>query len=449
MPIKFGPGERVKSTLDTYLVDEVLSQGAFAHAARAKSLIHGRNVFLKRYFNPTRALPWYDGFIQHQQELKRRIMSNPSVSQYSYEFVDFFEGTEGRGSKTFHQVFEFVDNGKALRTFIGEFESLGPVAQWDQRVTFARVMMMGIAALHSQRIVHTDLKPDNLLLIPNPVSPGNYHLKVIDLDWAIFSDQQAPWHGQGVGYVGTGGYMSPEHVPDKVPDERSDVFTCALMLGELLGAKHPFAKVKNDDKAYARAIKRAEFEAFRLPQPIPKVSNTAYLESLVNRALDPDPAKRPTAEELRQALFGRGKAGETPAPAPAPPRPTPITIPVSPKSAPVSPPPAPARPSAGAETVELLFDGRPVLKMRIDTVVGRQMLKPISPDAQFANETQFRIHRSPAREWVVSPIAGAGNETLVDGARLLTATPLRDGMRIAVGNSAKGIEKLPLVVRLV
>ena len=35
MPIKFGTGEKIKSGIDSYVVDKVLSQGAFAHAAKA------------------------------------------------------------------------------------------------------------------------------------------------------------------------------------------------------------------------------------------------------------------------------------------------------------------------------------------------------------------------------------------------------------------------------
>ena len=448
MPIKFGPAERVKSAADVYTVDIVVSQGAFAHAARAKSTSRGGNVFLKRYFSPTKSLPWYAGFVKHQQELKRRINTNDALKQYCYEFVDFFEGTEGRSNKTFHQVFEFIESGKALTKFIEELKPLGPVAQWDQRVRFARVMMMGITAMHGQKIVHTDLKPDNLLLIPNPVSPGDYHLKIVDMDWAIFSDQRAPWEGdpnQG-GYVGTPMYMSPEHVNGHVPDERSDVFTCALMLGELLGGGHPFSAVAN----YPAAIKRGDFKPLRLSQPVPKVENSAFLEDLINRALDPNPTKRPTADDLRSALFGKGKAGESkpvPVPPTVPTAPTPKPTPPAPR--PVTPPPQPTPDAPPAfTTVELLLDGRPAMTMRIDTTVGRAMLKPISPDAQFAGDSQFRIHRSASREWMVSPVAGTPNETIVDGVRLSAPTPLRAGMRLAIGNSAKGIEKLPLVVRL-
>jgi serine/threonine protein kinase len=265
-------------------------------------------------------------------------------------------------------------------------------------------------------------------------------LKIIDLDWSIFSDQQAPWHGDSShgGYVGTPMYMSPEHVAGQVPAERSDVFTCALMLGELLGGGHPYSRVSN----YSEAIRRGGHERFRLGQAVPKVENTPFLEELVNRALAPDAASRPTALELRDALFGRGKAGETPRPVSSP----------SPEVPSAEPPGPPRRPASarsgggGADVVELAFEGRPVLRMGIDTTVGRELLKPISPDAQFASDTQFRIHRSPSREWMVSPVAGARNETLIDGAKLLAPTRLRPGMRIAIGNEAKGIEKLPLVV---
>jgi serine/threonine protein kinase len=448
MPIKFGPGEKIKSSLDNYVVDKVLSQGVFAHAAKAQSAARGgKPVFLKRYFSPTRALEWYDGFVAHQQELKRRITATEDLRQYCYGFLDFFEGTEGRANKTFHQVFEFVENGKPLTTFLSELSAEGPTSNWEQRVSFARVMMMGIEALHAQRIVHTDLKPDNLLLIPNPSrGAGAYHLKLIDMDWAIFSDRKAPWDGMGVGYVGTPGYMSPEHIEQKVPTECSDVYTCAIMLAELLAGEHPFAGKRGDDAEMARAIKAGDFNHFKLAKPIDKVDNPFFFEALVNRALHPSASQRPTASELKHALFGRGDAGKTPdaplpAPVPAPaPRPTPAPMP--------APTPAPKPAAAPAQVVELMHDGKVGLRIGIDTVVGRAMLKPLSADALFFDEKQFRIYRAGSGEWMVEPLPGTPNETLLDGHKLVAMTPLRHGMQLAVGNSAKGIEKLPLTVRL-
>lgn len=457
MPIKFGPGERVKSAIDTYVVeslDDVLSQGAFAHAAKARSASRGEPVFLKRYFSPTRALDWYDGFVQHQQELKRRITTHAGLSQYCYGFLDFFEGTEGRANKTFHQVFEFVKNGKSLAQYLLELAPEGPLPQWDRRVSFARVMMMGIAALHEQRIVHTDLKPDNILLVPNPVRADVYNLKLIDLDWAIFSDRTAPWHGKGLGYVGTHGYMSPEHLNGEVPIEKSDTYTCALMLAELLTGEHPFAGKLGDDTVLRQAALKGDFRPFKLPTSINKVDNPLHLEGLINQALHPSPSERPSSADIKNALFGRGEAGESapPPPSPAPPAPSPVPI-TPPTPAPVpkpdaTPSPAPA-PAASAKTgVELQLNGKVALRINIDTTVGRQMLKPVHADAQFLADAQFRLQRSASGEWTVSPMPSTINETLVDGKRLEGAATLRNGMRIAVGNSAKGVEKLPLVVRI-
>jgi serine/threonine protein kinase len=440
MPIRLSAGERIKSGIDAYVIEEVLNQGAFAHSAKAASTARGRPVFLKRYFAPTITLPWYGGFVEHQQELKRRVNAHVGLRTYCYGFVDFFEGTEGRANRTFHQVFEFIEGGKSLTSFIEESSRHDSDVRWGERVTFARVMMMAVAALHKQKIIHSDLKPDNLLLIPNPLRPGTFNLKVIDMDWAIFSDRRAPWHGEGVGYVGTPGYMSPEHIREEVPGPSSDVFTCALMLSELLAGYHPYVGKGSDDAVLAKAVKGGDFKPFKLTRGIEKVNNPSYLEGLVNRALNPSAIKRPTADDLKNALLGIGPSGESPTTR----APSPTASPAVPRPA---TPPTPATP-VPVGSVELLHAGKPVLKMGIETVVGRQMLKSISPDAQFMDTNQFRIHRVDGKTWAVSPLPGTPNETLLDGKKLTATTKLRDGMRISVGNSAKALEKLPLIVRL-
>jgi serine/threonine protein kinase len=450
MPIKFSVGEKVKSSIDAYTVEEVLSQGAFAHATKARSMLRGGPVFLKRYFAPTRTLDWYDGFVQHQQELKRRVTTHVGLSQYCYEFVDFFEGTEGKATKTFHQVFEFVQGGKSLAQYIAELAKEGELSQWDNRVKYATVMMMGISALHEQKIVHTDLKPDNLLLIPNTVRTSEYNLKIIDLDWSIFSDQRAPWHGKtDAGYVGTPGYMSPEHLTGAIPVEASDTYTCALMLAELLTGEHPFAGKRGDAEALKKAVLSGDHKPFKLAKPINKVGNPAYLETLINRAMSPNINDRPTSADIKNAFFGKGDAKDPPAPTNAPtpaPTPTPtLPAPPPPTPAPTTPKPEPSKPGSG---LELSLDGKVVLKMNIDTVVGKIMLSSVHSDAQFLADAQFRLHRPGGNGWVISPMPGTPNETLLDGQKLDAPTPLRNGMRIGVGRAAKGVEKLPLVVTI-
>jgi hypothetical protein len=96
------------------------------------------------------------------------------------------------------------------------------------------------------------------------------------------------------------------------------------------------------------------------------------------------------------------------------------------------------------QPVELLFDGRVVTRVGVDTRLGKREFKHLHLDATYLSDPQFRLYRSSAGEWWIEHQAGATNETIVDGAPLRTPRRVASGMIIAVGNSSKGIEKLPL-----
>jgi pSer/pThr/pTyr-binding forkhead associated (FHA) protein len=50
--------------------------------------------------------------------------------------------------------------------------------------------------------------------------------------------------------------------------------------------------------------------------------------------------------------------------------------------------------------------------------------------------------------WMLAHEPLATNETIVNGAKLTDAVLLEDGMTVSVGNSAKGVEKFPLTIKL-
>jgi serine/threonine protein kinase len=411
MPAIYKPGKKVKS----YEIVRELNRGAFANAYEAVCTYKGR-VFFKQYKSPTKLVEWYPGFVEHQKEIKSRITKDPAAADRCYKFIDFFEEPSG-----FHQVFEFVEGGKTLTEVIAEQDRFS----WEQMVLFTKTMMFGMKALHQVKIIHTDLKPDNIILIPDATIGMGYKLRVIDLDWAIFSDRQAPWHGKQ-GYIGTPRYQSPEHLsPGKIPLLASDIFTCGIMLGEALGGGHPFADAGDDYDAAAAA---GRFKPIKLRQPIPKVDDPAFLEAVLNSCLDPNPTKRPTAAQVADALMGK-TFGERKPPPP--------------------PPPPPVRPvHVKSKSVEIQFDGKKVALTTVDAEFGKQTFRAAHADSQFLSNPQFKLRKQDG-QWVIEHCATATNETIVDGHRLTTTEPVRDGMRVAVGNSAKGVEKLPLVLKLV
>jgi hypothetical protein len=89
------------------------------------------------------------------------------------------------------------------------------------------------------------------------------------------------------------------------------------------------------------------------------------------------------------------------------------------------------------------------LQIGVRTEIGKAMLRRFGADAEFWDERQCTIDRRPDGQWVVTPVPGTVNETLVNGAPVTSARPLSDGDVLAAGRGAKGISKLPLTARAI
>ncbi len=425
MPAIYKPGKKVR----TYEIVRELNRGAFANSYEARDL-RGDKVFFKQYKSPTKLVEWYPGFVAHQQELKARIEKDPAARDRCYRFKDFFEDE----SSGFHQVFEFVEGGKDLSKVLQERDSFPE----EQMAMFAKVMMFGMRALHAIKIVHTDLKPDNIILIPDPVTRG-HRLRIIDLDWAIFSDKRAPWHGKQ-GYTGTPGYQSPEHLRGEIPSAASDIFTCGLMLSQVLGDGHPFA---DSGESYDKDVQRGKFRSVRLKYSLPGVSTPEFLEAILNSCLDPDARKRPTAAQICDALMGKEFTWSTFAKKSDKPREPEERGPKPPPT----PPPVESKPRSAASKLAVTFEGRTLTTVSVDAELGKRNFKSEHADAQFLSDPQFRLRKNDGM-WLVEHSPGATNETIVDGRKLISSEPVTDGMRVSVGNSSKGIEKFSLILKL-
>jgi len=438
---------KVGDTIRGYRILKVFGPGmmAISYAAQAPS---GQKVFFKQYKSPAPTVVWYRDFVAYQKELAERVVRG-KADNFAVGHVDSFE--EVWGGRCYFQAYQFVENGADLQQVLDKEREAhratkraptSDPAIWARHVTWAKVLVAGVSALHDVKIVHADLKPANAYLIEDPTIAAEYQLKLIDMDFSLLADRRPPWHGHQ-GYVGTDNYRSPEHlIKGAVPGLASDVFTCGLILHELLAGRHPYWS--EDQADYAQLVQGYKAEPPALLGQMPWPAGNADVSAALHRCLDPDPANRPTAAELRAVLSGRNKK---PAPPPLPAAAS-VTKP-SPASAASAPVAAsgPARAPLVSEAIELLAAGGASLQLRIRTEVGKALVRRFGAEAEFWDDHQCVLERTPAGQWSVKPAGAATNQTLVNGRALTAPQLLRAGDQIAVGNEAKKLAKLPLTVR--
>lgn len=439
MAKKLKQGDKVKN----YTILEHMHSGGMALSYRAQSDT-GEIVFLKQYKSPSIRVEWYRGYVAYQEEIRRRIESG-AARNFCYRFIDFFEAKAG--TQTYFQAFEFVTGSEDMESILEKIRENPSHVSWSQRLTLAKVLMAGVASLHAAGVVHCDLKPPNIQLFPDPDILAGYRLKLIDMDFSILHDRDAPWHGYQ-GYVGSPGYFSPEHLNDTAPQAVSDTFTCALILHELLGGAHPYIDL-DEGGSYQQAVRAHAARRIRLAGSMP-TGNDDDVAAVLHRCLSPDPGARPTARDINAALNGtpvpqrsdtRGAVGEVVVGEPVrPSRPAPRPA-SRPPSRPTSRPAPPAN-----KTLCLAGENGKVIRVRITTVLGRVLLTRFGPDARFVDPQQFKVEKNSRGYWILCPNLRAPNNTLLNGEILAKAAPLRHGDVIAIGSETKEDRVLPIWV---
>ena len=185
------------------------------------------------------------------------------------------------------------ENLRELRARVGEMDALA-VVKIGLRICRA------LEVAHSFGVIHRDLTPSNVMVLHEP----DGLVKVIDFGVCRLQDTFHSRHSQrfaeppgsrmatpaGV-QLGNPEYMAPELLrePFVSPNARTDVFSVAVVLFELLTDKHPF---RHGDRKRARSVRELmpEFEYIELEQAL-------------GSALISDPEHRTqTMAELRDAL---------------------------------------------------------------------------------------------------------------------------------------------------
>jgi len=180
-------------------------------------------------------------------------------------------------------------SGETLRSFLVRS---GPL-HVERAIELLEQLAAGIDAAHSARVVHADLKTDNVMLV---VEDAETRVIVTDFGLAkLLGGTARRGRGSGTSFAGTVGYLAPERLRGGAASRAADIYALGVIVFELLTGRLPFAPELPPSKALeAREADLAELLARELP---------ARVAAAVSRSLAVDPRDRfTTASELVDAM---------------------------------------------------------------------------------------------------------------------------------------------------
>jgi hypothetical protein len=188
-------------------------------------------------------------------------------------------------------------------------EPLSDVLARDGRMEPARAchiadqILLALDHAHGQGVIHRDLKPANVMLVKDPDPRKPETVKILDFGIAKMTQTQGQGSDEpltrGVMIFGTPSYMSPEQAAGQEADTRTDLYSCGIILYEMLAGKKPF---ECDDLVKLLAMQITASPP-KFAEIAPDAHVPAELETVVMRALEKERDKRfASAAEFRASL---------------------------------------------------------------------------------------------------------------------------------------------------
>ncbi|GMV17780.1 MAG: hypothetical protein AMXMBFR56_60040 [Polyangiaceae bacterium] len=251
-----------------YALGRVLGAGGAGIVFEAENLLVGRRVAVKVLRAELAADPEQRSAFLAEARATARV-DHPGV-------VEVLDLGLDRGGAPFI-VMELLE-GETLRDIVA---ARGPVPAPYACELLAQILA-AVAAAHRAGIIHCDLKPSNVL-VTHP-APDRPLVKVLD-----FGIAEGLVEHQWLGRTGTPLYRAPEQAQGIPPDQRTDVYSAAAILYELLSGTPPFTGESEAEILSAQLNGRLA----------PMNQLPSSLAGAIRAALSPDPNARPaSAEEL-------------------------------------------------------------------------------------------------------------------------------------------------------
>jgi serine/threonine-protein kinase len=251
-----------------YELLERIGQGSMGVLYRGRDSLLGREVAVK-VMGP--------GFLGDVAAHARFFREAKAAARLQHvNIVTIFEF--GEHDDTPYIVMEFLRGGSLAERLRDD-----PTMSLRDKLDAAIQLCAGLEAAHTQGVVHRDIKPANVWICQDGT------VKLLDFGIATAASSAATF----AEVMGSPGYMSPEQIAGKDVDGRADIFSCGVVLYEMLSGRRPF----EGDSPTAVMLKIIN----ECADPIDDAELPSALTSAVLRAME----KAPDARYARASELGR------------------------------------------------------------------------------------------------------------------------------------------------
>jgi len=308
-----GPPARVGH----YKVLDALGSGVLTNVYRAEAEGIGRIVALK----VLRTSAGRESAFFRRFEREARLLASLRHPNLIALF-DFDAGVTGERPP--YMVLEHVE-GATLAEVIARAKRLEP----DESAAIAIEVARALAYVHSQGVVHRDVKPGNVLIgrvqsrdpargdaqaqTQAPEGGRQVVVKLVDFGIAQSAqdDDRLPHEGtsgiptpEGSEAIGTPAYMAPEQLLGEAIDHRADQFAFGIVLYQMLAGVRPFDG--DDGRPAIQRVRRDPPKAFRsMGLTIPRALERLVLRCLAKKPNDRFDSTTEIVDELARFLEGR------------------------------------------------------------------------------------------------------------------------------------------------
>jgi len=266
--------------MEKYRKVKVVGKGNFGHAILVQS-----NVDHKLYIMKTIDVSKMDKK-QKEEALTEvhvlKSMRHPYIVTYRESFME---------KRCLCIVMDYADGGDMYNKIAAQ-KKAGKLFDENQVVDWFLQIALAIKHIHSKRILHRDLKTQNIFL----TSQGDIKIG----DFGIARVLQHTYDCAKTA-IGTPYYLSPEICQEKPYNQKSDIWSIGCILYEMLTLKHAFDS--NSMKGLVLKILRSNY---------PPISNcySDDVKSLIDDLLCKDPAKRPSIQKVIERPFLKNRITE-------------------------------------------------------------------------------------------------------------------------------------------